>query len=278
MVRRVSTSVSPAQARAHLRTVLRSPLTLAVALLPPLVTLGDVHHNPASLQTIMIHVVLYGVGLGGFAVFMMTAGAVILSRALALRIPYTLVIAGCWVVGSLLYTIAHTFIFPSEGNFDHQIAHWLVELSVAAAALMVLVVHNKERILALGQAAEAEPAPAPAGPTEQPPVSPPPALIAPREGLSVGDAIISMQAQNQYVRIVRPSGVEMVRGSLAGLIARQPPGSGVQIHRSWWLGQSELVGAQMSGGDRLRGRSGGTYPVARNRTTALRDYLQTVAA
>lgn len=62
------------------------------------------------------------------------------------------------------------------------------------------------------------------------------------DGDLAGD-VLSLQAQNQYVRVETTQGGGLVRTTLRAAIDRLPPESGLQIHRSWWVAMTEVEGA-----------------------------------
>lgn len=74
-------------------------------------------------------------------------------------------------------------------------------------------------------------------------------LHSPAATMLAGDmsgAITAMNAQNQYVAVYRAGAgdAELLRMSLSAAIARLPAGSGVQVHRSWWVAQRALLDAR----------------------------------
>lgn len=281
MVARVSSNIPVDEIKAHFRHCLRSPLTWAVLVMPPLVSIGQIHQAPTNAQLFAVHILLYVAAILVLVGFLLTTGAQVFRIGLAKGVPYTVIMGGIWITGSFLYTLVHVVIFPSEGDYDHQIAHWLAQQPVAAAVILALIVHNRHAILALGrgpaaQGSDQAPPGPPALPSSAPPPPAPPPVAPPSlapSPLASGGRIISMQAQNQYVDILRPSGHQLVRATLTEMISRQPPDSGLQVHRSWWVGLGELRGARLDAQARLVGASGAVYPVARNRLSAVKAYL-----
>ncbi|WP_298500104.1 LytTR family DNA-binding domain-containing protein [uncultured Maritimibacter sp.] len=83
-------------------------------------------------------------------------------------------------------------------------------------------------------------------------------LVAP--GLT--GKLVSLRAQNQYVMVTSDEGRALVRTTLKSAMEKVPPRSGRQIHRSWWLSETELHAAQRRADPtRLIGPDGTEYPV-----------------
>lgn len=80
----------------------------------------------------------------------------------------------------------------------------------------------------------------------------------------LGGRIRSLQAQNQYVRVTSDQGSNLLRMSLTQAIAKLPPDSGCQVHRSWWVSHAELRDARFIPEDGiLLAADGQSYPVGR---------------
>ncbi len=68
--------------------------------------------------------------------------------------------------------------------------------------------------------------------------------LRPHAGLISGELtgqVRALKAQNQYVLVMTDQGSHLVRMTLRNAIDCLPPDSGVQIHRSWWVSQAELL-------------------------------------
>jgi hypothetical protein len=84
--------------------------------------------------------------------------------------------------------------------------------------------------------------------------------------------ILALAAEDHYVRVIAGARSALVLMPLAEAAALMPAGSGAQVHRSWWVARSAVVGQRRAGRDLQLILTGGmTAPVSRSRIASLRD-------
>lgn len=92
------------------------------------------------------------------------------------------------------------------------------------------------------------------------------------------DQIWHLKAEEHYVLLsLRDGSSLLLRGRLADAIAQVPIDTGLQVHRSHWVAQSALADLDRKrDGWRLRLQNGVDIPVARNRQTEVRNWVEAV--
>jgi len=90
------------------------------------------------------------------------------------------------------------------------------------------------------------------------------------------DQIWHLKAEEHYVLLGLCDGTStLLRGRLADAIAQVPPEAGLQVHRSHWVAKSALADLERRReGWRLRLHNGTDIPVARNRQTDVRIWVE----
>lgn len=103
--------------------------------------------------------------------------------------------------------------------------------------------------------------------TEAKPQMEMPAAIAERLSRHLGSEIITLQAQDHYVRVVTPVGAELILYRFCDAIRELPPELGVRVHRSYWVSRAAV--------DRIMHRRGRHYLLMNNgeRVPVSRTYL-----
>ena len=85
------------------------------------------------------------------------------------------------------------------------------------------------------------------------------------------EPVLCLQMEDHYVRVHRPSGSKLELMPLREAITRYGKSDGLQVHRSWWVAETAVDGAERDVRNwRLRLRNGLTVPVARNRIIEVR--------
>ncbi len=89
--------------------------------------------------------------------------------------------------------------------------------------------------------------------------------------VDVNEPVLCLQMEDHYVRIHRRSRSTLELMTLREAIARYGTGSGVQVHRSWWVAASAVGASERDTRNlRLVLHNGLKVPVARNRVTEVR--------
>ncbi|WP_022704634.1 LytTR family DNA-binding domain-containing protein [Pseudorhodobacter ferrugineus] len=90
------------------------------------------------------------------------------------------------------------------------------------------------------------------------------------------DQIWHLKAEEHYVLLsLRDGSSLLLRGRLADAIAQVPIETGLQVHRSHWVARSALADLDRKrDGWRLRLQNGADVPVARNRQTEVRSWVE----
>lgn len=117
------------------------------------------------------------------------------------------------------------------------------------------------------------------GPAAAPPAGG--AVPAPAARLVVGgesfdaDDLISVSADEHFLRIVTASRTRFLRGRIADVEAQLPPEIGLRVHRSHWVAATAVAGLERAeGGLRLVLGGGARVPVARGRQQQVRDWVR----
>lgn len=92
------------------------------------------------------------------------------------------------------------------------------------------------------------------------------------------DQIWHLKAEEHYVLLgLRDGTSHLLRGRLADAIAQVPVAAGLQVHRSHWVARAALADLDRKrDGWRLRLHNGTDIPVARNRQTEVRSWVEAV--
>jgi|GEM_PF-2054091 len=90
------------------------------------------------------------------------------------------------------------------------------------------------------------------------------------------DAVWHLKAEEHYVSLTLRDGTSfLLRGRLADAIEQVSPRMGLQVHRSHWVAMSALAELDRKrNGWRLRLRNGTDIPVARNRQSEVRNWVE----
>ena len=85
------------------------------------------------------------------------------------------------------------------------------------------------------------------------------------------EAAVCLQMEDHYVRVHTAQGSELRLLPMRAAVQALGEERGLQVHRSWWVARSALVGSDSdSRGTTLRLSNGLTVPVARNRVALLK--------
>lgn len=195
-----------------------------------------------------------------------TAGATVVALVvLASALPTTFVVA--WVEQLL--------------RLDHAVplqAMPRVYGSVAAIQLLMVLLLTRMRLslaplLFAGAAAPTKPA-LPAAPAE--PAAALPAAVQPSSFLArippqLGTALLALQAEDHYLRVITDQGSSLILMRLADAIRQLPPEEGMQVHRSWWVAYKAAreIGKE-AGRMNLRLPDGTQVPVSRTYQAAVK--------
>jgi hypothetical protein len=96
------------------------------------------------------------------------------------------------------------------------------------------------------------------------------AASAPRVA-DLTDPVLCLQMEDHYVRVHRAGGSTLELMPLHDAIERFGGARGLQVHRSWWVADAAVTGAERDARNwRLRLTNGLTVPVARNRVVEVR--------
>lgn len=83
---------------------------------------------------------------------------------------------------------------------------------------------------------------------------------------------LSVEVQDHYLVLVTDSSSHLVRGTMKDALAQLEPGSGLRIHRSWWVAQSAVTSVDRRGRDyTLTLKDGRVVPVARGKIPLLKE-------
>jgi len=147
--------------------------------------------------------------------------------------------------------------------------HWAILLAAEflhASLVMPLILRS---LAARGRAAPATTPPAGAAVT-----APAARLIVGGESFDAAD-LISVSADEHFLRIVTASRTRFLRGRIADVEAQLPPEIGLRVHRSHWVAAAAVAGLERAeGGLRLVLGGGARIPVARGRQQRVRDWLR----
>jgi hypothetical protein len=84
--------------------------------------------------------------------------------------------------------------------------------------------------------------------------------------------VLCLQMEDHYVRVHTASGSRLVLATLSQAIAALGRAAGLQVHRSWWVADKAVAGAEAHGRNlRLVLTNGLTAPVARTSVAAVRS-------
>ena len=82
--------------------------------------------------------------------------------------------------------------------------------------------------------------------------------------------LIALESQDHYLKVHTGSGSTLILSRLSDAIAQLRGVDGLQVHRSWWVADSAVIGVESSGGRiSIKLRNGLSVPVSRT-------YLQSV--
>ena len=103
-------------------------------------------------------------------------------------------------------------------------------------------------------------------------VSPAPPRLLSRLPSRLGKEIIALRSEDHYVRVYTRLGDELILSRLSDAIADMVGIHGEQVHKSWWIAQGTVIGAQKNGRDFQICLEGGlNVPVSRSRLRHLRE-------
>lgn len=243
--------------QSHLPTWLKHAAA-AVALGLLLGFAGPYGTNPA-LDRPVRYAFWAGLTLFGY-LCVLVSGAVIRSSPALARLPAWARLALAIAMSSVPQTLAVAWVFSllQPGRVTGPAQLPALFFAVLAIQLVIAFVAS---LVARG----IEPA---AAATENAPDSPfldrlPPHLR--------GD-LIALEAQDHYLKVHTGSGSTLVLSRLSDAIAQLRGVDGLQVHRSWWVADSAVIGVQREGATlALQLRNGIKAPVSRT-------YLQAVRA
>lgn len=161
-----------------------------------------------------------------------------------------------WCLATLeVEALKYTPLLPKKPDPLLEFAVFILPI-VALICLATFAVH---RAAAAPPPSKPKPEPRPAG-----------------ERRLVGDwpqgSVLSVQAQDHYLRVRTATQTTLVRGRLSDALARLSRSDGMQVHRSWWVARDQVAMAQRQGRDYLLVlKDGAAVPVSRNRVPALRQ-------
>lgn len=96
-------------------------------------------------------------------------------------------------------------------------------------------------------------------------------VSAPAPVVNSLEPVLCLQMEDHYVRVHRASGSTLELMPLRDAILRYGQGSGIQVHRGWWVASSAVEGGERDARNwRLRLSNGLRVPVARNRLIEVR--------
>lgn len=83
---------------------------------------------------------------------------------------------------------------------------------------------------------------------------------------------LSVEVQDHYLVLVTNTASHLVRGTMQDALAQLEPGSGLRIHRSWWVAQTAVQSVDRRGRDySVTLKDGRVVPVARSKIALLRE-------
>lgn len=92
---------------------------------------------------------------------------------------------------------------------------------------------------------------------------------------ALSGAVISLQAQNQYVEVVTSERTHMVRMPFHAALAKMPSAAGHRVHRSWWLANDVPIALEKNGQNHeARDAAGRVYPVSRPNLDLVRSLVE----
>lgn len=98
----------------------------------------------------------------------------------------------------------------------------------------------------------------------------PPRLLS-RLPPRLGEEVIALRSEDHYVRVYTRQGDALILSRFADAIADMGGVRGEQVHKSWWVARSAVIGAQKTGRDFQICLEGGLMaPVSRSRLKSLR--------
>lgn len=135
----------------------------------------------------------------------------------------------------------------------------LVEMLVTTSIAIALIGYPLARVAA----ARRVEAPSPVAPAESPFLR----RIPPR----LGTALLSLAAEDHYVRVTTREGSDLVLCRLSDAIAELGPGLGERVHRSWWVAKEAVASVERQNGKvTLALINGDTVPVSQSYLPALK--------
>ncbi|WP_297801057.1 LytTR family DNA-binding domain-containing protein [uncultured Brevundimonas sp.] len=157
--------------------------------------------------------------------------------------------------------------FPSEALWAETAGQYILVAGLVAVCLWFV------QDIAQARGNSAPTAPSLAEPSERH-VPQRPALLDRLERTN-HQTLWALEAEDHYVRVHTDAGHELVLMRLADAIAETAPVEGQQVHRSWWVAKQAIKAAEMEGRTlMLKLERNIQIPVARNRISAVRDWLK----
>lgn len=92
--------------------------------------------------------------------------------------------------------------------------------------------------------------------------------------VELGKDIISLQAQDHYIKVTTTKGSEMILLRLADAEAELSEIPGIRVHRSWWIAQKHAKGFSRKNSKQMLELSNGeSVPVSRSYAKLVKDYF-----
>lgn len=87
--------------------------------------------------------------------------------------------------------------------------------------------------------------------------------------------LLLIQAQNQYLKVKTSTGTKLLRMTMKDALSRLPNGTGIRVHRSWWLHRSLIV-APCKDGNKLTviDGQGNAYPSSKELLVEIEKYAE----
>lgn len=141
--------------------------------------------------------------------------------------------------------------------------HELVEMLITISLCIALIGYPLARLSAARRMAAIV-----AAPPEPPAESPFLRRIPPR----LGTGLLSLSAEDHYVRVTTHAGSDLVLCRLSDAVAELAPGLGERVHRSWWVAKAAVASVERQNGKiSLALVNGETVPVSQSYVPALKS-------
>ncbi len=206
--------------------------------------------GPRIVYWIILAAVTYGIGF----LVSVSLGATLRARG----VPTWLRVVGDGIVTGTLITLAVAGInWTAFGYTPDTLAEW--------AGFAVMMVAIATIISGIGAVAHGR------GPADAAPEAAPPPILA-RLPFEKRGTLLSLSAEDHYVRVRTATGDELILMRLADAIAETAPTEGLQVHRSHWVARSAIAAVRRQG-DRaiLTLSSGDEIPASRANVATLRE-------